>query len=54
MTGKVVVAKSVTTTLKSVTEIFSATPRKIRAVQCDECGARIRNFRKVRFAGGVV
>lgn len=39
MTGKVVVAKNATTTQYSVTENFSATPRKIRAV---------------RFAGGVV
>ena len=54
MTGKVVVAKNATTTQYSVTENFSATHRKIRAVLCEEFGATIRKFLIVRFAGGAV
>ena len=54
MTEKVVVAKIATTTQDSVTENFSATPRKIRAVQREGRGATIRNFRRVQNAGGRV
>lgn len=38
----------------SVTEDFSATVRKIRAVQCEGLGATFRNFLIVQNAGGRV
>ena len=54
MTGKVVVAKIATTTQDSVTENFSATPRKIRAVQREGRGATFRNFLIVQSEDGRV
>ena len=54
LSEEVVVAKIATTTQDSVTENFSATPRKIRAVQRGGRGATIRNFLIVQSEGGRV